>query len=292
MTTPTDERQFVVSHSFLNKTRWAAYVLFGFGVAIQLVWLFEPPMNVEFGAVFFSLGSLFFLVLGGYALRIVRNAPHYAIAVNDDGIRYLHARPGKEALRWADVIEVRESPRSQSLELKSLQGLSLRVEYQLENFDELRAIILSHLKSSNTFSLPFTHKRSSLYHLLYGALIFLSVGAAYYFFAMSSAGEREMYAGIGLVVFCGIICHEYWTQVVAIDVSSREIVLKFPFRSVDVDVNRISSIEINDDFAKQSRIPFVIINLVSGRSYPLKNVGIDAIKLAAILKMACGRTAG
>ena len=292
MSLSTVQRQFHVSRAFLKMTRWGSYILVFLGVGIQLLWLADPPKNVEFGLVFFSAGTLFFWGLAFFGLRVVRNAPSYSIAVDKEGIRYLNARQSVLAMKWADLADVRERPSLQRLDLLDRQGCILRVEYQLEKFEELRAIILDYAKTDSSNLIPFTHKKTLLFHLFYVVMIALPIAGAYYFVVFLPQSDKSMYLGIGLLATCGLIAREYWYQVIGIDVTYREVALKYPFRSVKLDVSNISSVEIKDDFEKQSRIPFVVITLLSGKLYPIKNVGVEAIKLKAVFEKACGKEAG
>ena len=272
-------------------TKWGSYVLLIFGVAVQTVWLIDPPKDVFFGVVFFGLGALFFFGLGFFGLRIVRKAPSYAIAVDDAGIRYVQGRPTMEEVKWTDLIGVRERHSLQRLDVLSRQGFTLRVEYQLEKFDELRAIILSRVKAAAGPLLPFAHQKSFLFHVFYALSIWLLIYGAYYYFALGSGGEQELYLSIGLSVLCVFIVREYWTHVIGVKITHLEVVLKYPFRFVSIDVSHIAAVELKDDFVKQSRIPFVFIKLLSGKSYSIKSAGVDAIQLVAALEAARGKAA-
>jgi len=257
---------------------------------MQAVWLVEPPKDVFAGIIIFGVFTLFFFGLGIFGLRIVRNAPGYSIVVDDGGIRYLHARPDVEAVRWVDLIVVRERPGKQRLDLISHQGAVLRVEYQLDQFEDLRAIILSHIEAAPSSLIPFAHKKSIFIHVFYGLFIGLLIVGAYYLISSSPEDKQVLYVGI-TVLATFVFMHEYLTQVIGIEATDRQVVLKYPFRSVSVDVSKIAAVELKDDFVKQSRIPFVVIKLLSGKSYPIKSAGVDVIQLVAVLEAARGKAA-
>jgi hypothetical protein len=92
-------------------------------------------------SVFFALCGIGFAIAGVYSLRIVPSLRE-TVVVTDAKIVYEHSNGTTTQLFWKDNFSIREHFLLGRLELTSRDGQrTIRVEHQLENFQELRDLV-------------------------------------------------------------------------------------------------------------------------------------------------------
>ncbi len=129
-----------------------------------------------------------------------------SVAVNGDGIWYLPRRGEPRFLAWNDVARVRADDVQQRLVLMDTTGMrTIRLEYQLENFGQLRTFVLQH-------TAPATHLDPSareIFHrtwinkgiLAAGVLVVLALASL----SIRDVGICSLFVAFAVVLMIGIV---------------------------------------------------------------------------------------
>ncbi len=253
---PADAKIFKLPPSY----RWGlllAAIFFSGAVALGLAlpWL---PGNGAFSFVLSAVCLLFFGSLAFYAFRAFQRSRD-RVAVNDDGIWYLPNTAGSPTfIRWNEVTTVRARELLQRLEVIDITGRKIRLEFQLENFDRLREIVLSHTEDRRrqTPSLSVFHSGYRTIAIpVFGMLFFL--GFACLSMWQGSQGAALLLAGI-------VILNAYLLarQPLRVRISSQSIIVEYPGWRRAVPFDSIKDVAIAN---AQNGTPVVTIERQQGK---------------------------
>jgi hypothetical protein len=268
--------------------RWALlaspWVFFGF-MSLSIALPFMPdskPRDNNFMLWFSVVTAITWAAGALYALRVVRRLPLTAITADEEGL-WPTALPRHSSLvRWTKIVEIRERPRMQRLELLSETGTLLgRLEYQLNGFERLRSIVLqrSSLKRAPRTSADGVYEMSRWHHALNlgGMLAFAALG--WY------VAQIQPFVGYCMVPVVGMVAWEYWTSPYRVRATSKGLEVSLPIRTRFIPRHHVSGIDLADDFANHTRHPHVVVKLREPeKPVLLKRFRLPAIDLARALQ--------
>lgn len=240
------------------------------------------PRNESFLLGFAILGFLGFGLGALYSFRIVRRLPEAAVSVDEDGLWPTIKEKDAALVRWSSVVRLREREIMQRLEALDSSGkVVAKLEYQLQDFQRLRSIVLQRVKlERNQSTVTGVHQKSRWYH-------FFSIGSMIGFALLGwYVGQTEPligYAGMALVVVG--IAWEYWTMPFRLVVTPSALEIDRPYQRQRVPRERISRIEVEDELVRHAKLPRVTVHLIDGsESIRLKSLGLQAVELHQILQ--------
>lgn len=269
-------------HAVLYK--WASWGLIAFAVLfIALPFLPDEQATPDpMGTFGLSLvGVIFFGTLGGYGLWTVKRLPHCAVAIDDEGIWPAHLPKATALVRWENIHSTRERMTQQRLDLLGANGRPLlKLEYQLADFEALRAQVSARIRPSPTLTVPATYAKPSIYHAINLASVAgFSLLGGYVGLTSPLLG----YGGMGLLV--ALILHEYFTTVSRIDLLHDRLRLGYPFLTRELLPEKLETVRIGDVFHKGTRHPVVELSIRGARKpIRLNSLGLDALHLQTTLE--------
>lgn len=243
----------------------------------------EQPKNEAF-ILWFSVISVIGWGVGlGYAAHFVRNLNLTEFTVDDEGLWPSVLPRTSSLVPWAKINGVRERPRLQRLELLDAAGTVLaRLEYQLNGFDRLRAIVLAHANLSQAPGNPHdnTYGVSIWHHVLnIGGLVGFTLLGLY-------VGESQPLVGYGgMALIVAAVGWDYWSSPYNLSLAEEGLEISRPFRKRFVARDRITNIDLADEFVNYMRNPYVVVSLrESERPIFLKHFQLSAVELVRVLK--------
>ena len=104
--------------------------------------------------------------------RTLKKLPFADVAVDDDGVWYIHIGKEKGLVAWEKVHKVKERPYMQRLELLGTDNKELlRVEYQLLGFEMLREVLNEKAGAQDKDLDQSSFSKGPLYHFFYLACV-------------------------------------------------------------------------------------------------------------------------
>jgi len=221
----------------------------------------------------FMLGLAVLVALAVYCwILLTRVFPYSTIVIDEDGLWYKHK--GKEAglVPWTAIVEIKEYLYRQRLSLRDAQGQELiRVEYQLEDFPILRAVVVGNLTENlKQADLPAIFSKRLSHHLLYffGVLFFVAI-AAY--------AWEESFVGVLLFLSAGLyFFYQYSSLPCGLVIGDGRLIVRYPFSRKQVDPLKIFSILLEDDVQGAFYIPTVWVRTVDKRMFKFSQMHTDA----------------
>ena len=217
-----------------------------------------------------------------YSWKIVRRLPEAAISLDEEGLwPSIHSR-GTALVRWSTIARLRERPFLQRIEALDTTGNVLaRLEYQLQNFERLRSIVLQRAQlqrvevpMSGAFQKSWWHHVFSIGSMISFALLGWYVGST-----------QPVLGYLGMAGVVGMIAWEYWVTPYALQIRRDALEVCLPGRRRNLPRQHIARVEIMDETVNHAKHPAVAVQLV-GESKPikLKSLGAPAIELHQALQ--------
>ncbi len=216
--------------------------------------------------------------------RTLKQLPYADVAVDDDGIWYIHAGKDQGLIHWQQITKVKERVHLQCLDLLDCDGRKLlRVEYQLTGFEILRALINDNMSYSISQLKQSTFSKNPLHHWFYWAGILGFSALGFYF---GSEGNPLLgFGGMSFVVAFTI--YEYIVTATGINVVNGNFVIAYPFTKRSVPFSEVEDILIADDFDNGKRMPEVwIISKHAKKPFKLKGLRVESNVLCKALRTA------
>ncbi|RMD57668.1 hypothetical protein D6833_13720 [Candidatus Parcubacteria bacterium] len=240
----------------------------------------QPDLSYDLIVGFFAIAAF---SLGIYGLRQLPRLRSW-IEIDDSGISYCLPGRARQTLRWSEVEEVRERLLLQRLELRSGQT-TIPIEYQVEDFDKLREIVLNNTEIIQPIVLPLTLSKSRFYTLWYVSVILGMLALCFYMVRL-----KQYLLAIGLALPAYAVIKEYLVGIKSITLTDRAIILHFPFRSEMLQLDDVLRVSVQDAAVQSMRHPAVILDLRNGGFRKIRALGMDAIKLCSLLNTLKGST--
>lgn len=278
-----DSQTYEIEASFKKLTVIANWVLLGF-VLFFLAFPFLPdePHSRNPNAIYILsiIGASFFGLLCWYSFNITKQLPFSSVTIDTDGIWPSHKEKKEALVRWQEITNIKERPVRQRLDLIDRKGTPLlRIEYQLSNFDKLRAQLLERINIKKYQYLPMSFSKKRIYHLFY-----FSCGLGFAWLGWYVGQENPLfgYGGMAFVVF--MLGYEYLTTAWSLSLDHHGWTVRYPILSRYIKYADIITVNVSDTLIKGARHPEVHV-LVKNISKPIKfkALGIDAVLLYKIL---------
>ncbi len=277
------EREHHISKGFVTLMKWIGIFMFGVSLLYLIFPFIDPPKNLLTGITIYVIGFIFFMGISIYCFYYIINKDRYSIRVTAAGLSSLGKSRTDVELRWEEISAVKERRYLQRLDVYGHNGRTiLGVEYQLDDFELLRRLILSKASANSLIHLPFARSKHWVFHVYSMAFLGGVIYGGYYFYYI----DREVWLVIGMAVFFGMLLAEYFRQVVELRVTAFDVFLRYPLNNKRIKWSEISDIQVLDEFVQGSRIPGVLIQLKDGTERKVKNMGVDAAYLFQILTHA------
>ena len=278
-----EKQSFVIARSFVGLSYFGVFLFGAFAigsVGIAVIEYIDYPEN-KGAIVLYLLMTLIFLGFAYAAFRVIREIKRAPVTVDEDGIWRTYLGKAQGLIAWSEVNSIKEKQYGQRLELHSESGKTLiKLEYQLEGFEDLRHIVVSKTRRPETkFECPAIFKKPARYHVL-ATMFNIAVVVLSYF-----AGKNNL--ALGLLLFVVVVVLGslgYLTTVSEIKLNHRTLKIRYPLRSRTFDRMEVASIDLVDRIVKQARHPEVTITTTSGdKPIRLAELGPDASSLYDVL---------
>jgi hypothetical protein len=193
-----------------------------------------------------------------------------SFAVNAEGVWHLRRNGSPTFLAWRDVATVRASDTAQRLVLSDVYGACvIRVEYQLDKFDQFRKFVLEHTSASSQgcgSSVP------DVFHRVWigkGICMLLLVGVGIALSLSVRRGDRDaiLPGGIGALIFLGVVI----LDPSRVRIEPHAVIVEYPGWKRSIPYNAITGIELTTVQGRGNAWALVIIRRKKGR--PLRLVG-------------------
>jgi hypothetical protein len=244
----------------------------------------DRPRNEPFLLAFSIVACLGFAVGAWYSWKIVRQLPEAAISVDEQGLWPSIKNRHDAMVPWNSIVRLRERALLQRIDALDATGRTVaRLEYQLKNFDRLRAIVLQRASLRNSARLassPDAYQRPGWHHLLsIGSMLGFTLLGVY-------VGQTDPVLGYGSMTFIvGLIAWEYWTLPFHLRITPDALEIRLPGRRRLVPREHIAKVEIQDELINHTKQPAVMLQLVSGaKPVKLKGLGVQAVELHQALQ--------
>jgi hypothetical protein len=239
------------------------------------------PRNESFLLGLSIVGGIGFSLGAWYAWQIVRRLPEAALSVDEHGLWPTVKHRDEALIPWTTIVRLREREVLQRLEAVDAAGKTVaKLEYQLKDFQRLRAIVLQRANLPRQTSSSGTYHKPAWHHIFsIGSMI----GFALLGWYVGQTNQLLGYAGMTLLV--AMIAWEYWNTPYQLRIASGMLEIQTPGRCQRVPRERIARVEIQDELANQAKHPAVTLLLVGGaKPVKLKALGIQAVELYQVLK--------
>ena len=278
-----DSQTYEIESSFKKLLVLANWVLLGFVLFfVAFPFLSDEPHSRNPNAIYILsiIGVSFFGLLCWYSFNITKQLHFSSVTIDTDGIWPSHKEKKEALVRWQEITNIKERPVRQRLDLINRKGTPLlRIEYQLSNFDKLRAQLIERINIKKYEYLPMSFSKKRIYHLFY-----FSCGLGFAWLGWYVGQENPLfgYGGMAFVVF--MIGYEYLTTAWSLSLDHHGWTVRYPILSRYIKYADIITVNISDTFVKGARHPEVHV-LVKNISKPIKfkALGIDAVLLYKIL---------
>lgn len=240
------------------------------------------PRNEAFITGLSFFGIMMFGVGAWYSWRIVRALPEAAVSIDKEGLWKSIRDRNQTLVPWTKIVRLRERPMLQRLEALDMSGqVVARLEYQLHDFERLRAIVLQRaslltqaMPSSGVFQKPMRHHIFSIGTML----VFTCLG--WY------VGQTQPLVGyIGMSLVVGMIGWEYLTTPFRLHISRDVLEIHSPGRRQRIPRPHVAAVEIQDELVNHAKHPSVALRLVgSSKLIKLKALGVQAVELHQALQ--------
>jgi len=283
---PLQEYTFSKSFTALNKgCLLISLPLIALFASLLLQSVTEPESTgwQWIGALF---GLILFVGLAVAIFRVLKSLPLRTLATDDEGIWYGYQDREKGLVRWEQIVNVRERPVMQRLELLDSDGhVLIRVEYQLIGFEQLRNTIHRKVDIAATFAGQTCFGCSTGNDWLSIGSLAVWPGLGIYVGLTSSP-----VIGLAAVVLSIVIGWEYLTTATSVEVHSNAIEINYPTAKRRLNFAEIQDIRLSDRRYRGNRVQDVLIfSRNSAKPHKLKQLGVDATVLFALLCKATGR---
>ncbi len=205
--------------------------------------------------------------LGAAALQIF-NRSRDRVAVSADGIWYLPRTGAITFIAWSEVGSVGARDVAQRIVITDTTGIRrIRVEYQLEDFEKLRALVLRYSAGARLIASPATifHRNWVNRGILLGSLVAFLL-FTYLCIKQGQPGSAPIFLGLAVLSIVGLV-----REPARVKISNDSVVIKYLGWQRTVAFDAISNILLVDLHNRGNVVATVIIERRHGK--PLKLMG-------------------
>jgi hypothetical protein len=225
-----------------------AFFLYGRNVAVFVV------------AAAFAIGT-------AYQLHIVSTFGAAAVDVSDAGIRAADAR----LVHWNEVATARERSFSQRLELLGYRDEVLaRVEYQLDDVEDILEIIRRHLRPPDPARDTFGRRRTRIdVFVMIGIAIIVVLGFL-----------QSWWMGIGMLVFVFAVWRDMRHELAQLTIAGDEVILRTWLRSETIARDSVTAVMLAlEPIGDLQRRLVVALQTSDGRGLRVSPRGQNAVEV-------------
>lgn len=217
------------------------------------------------------------------SLKALKRLPYSSIAIDDDGIWFSHLSKEKDLIPWREISAIKEHSFLQCLELLSSDKRRLiRIEYQVQDFEELRTIIVNKTLKPVSCNCKKLYSKPITYHIEQLLVIPLSILVVFIFIILTKVNIIIILTILGIISIP--VFSEYSSICYKVILRDSSIGFFYPFKSFFIDYSDITTIEITDRFHQMQRYPQVSIISNVNKPIFLSNLGVDANILYSAIK--------
>ena len=264
---------------------FVAFMILGAGLAFWPTELNSDPNANDTGARI--IGVVCILLFGALAILSVvtlRRLPYTAITADDDGIWYQHVGKADGLVAWSQLASLKERSFRQCLDVYDAQGQRcFQIEYQLEGFDYLRAMLHEKIDFTRSGITRTQFEKSRLYHVLH--ISYLAGFTMLGIFVGMNGEPLWGYGGMTLVVAMGL--YEYAFNATRVRILEEGVEVSYPVSRRQIPYADIENVEMAEQVVEGHRRMGVMLKTRHAKKpYYLKRLGADPHELYAALKMA------
>jgi len=276
---PADALLFNFQPGFRWLMLGGAILFFGF-MAFGLALPITDPAHTSLAIMILCvavLGSFGALALQAFTIALD------TVAVNSDGLWYLRRKGGTTFIAWSEVGSVSARDVAQRLVVTDLTGNKrIKLEYQLENFEKLRAFVLEHSAAARLRT-PST----TIFHRNWvnrGLLLVGFVTTLFFTWLCIRQGQPKpapIFLGFAVLAFVGLM-----REPARVEITNEAIVVRYLGWSRTISFDSITNIEFVDLHDRGNVRPTVIIGRLSGKPLKLGGYREGSIALNDVLSSA------
>jgi hypothetical protein len=276
---PADALTFKFPQSMVWLMLGLAIACFGlmvFGLALQVTDLRHAS---------FTLMILCVAMFGSGAVGCLQifNRSRDTVAVNADGLWYLQRKGSTTFIAWSEVGSVTARDGVQRLVVTDVTGTKkIRFEYQLENFEKLRAFVVEHSVAARIRTPPRT-----VFHRNWmnrGVILVAFVTSLLFTWLCVRQGQPKpapIFIGFAVFAFVGLM-----REPSRVEIANDAIVIRFLGWQRTIPFDSITNIELVDLRDRGNVRPTVIIGRKSGKDLKLAGYREGSITLNGALTAA------
>jgi hypothetical protein len=220
-------------------------------------------------------------VFGFQSFRRLRDS----VAVNDEGLWYLPRNGSPRFLAWRDVATVRAADTAQRLVLSDAYGERvIRLEYQLDKFNQLREFVVEHTSASSQGRGSAT---PSVFHHSWinkGIFLFLLVVSGIPLSLLIRRGDPHALQALGVMA---VICLGLFIRDPSrVRLESHAVIIEYPGWRRSIPYNTIIGIELTAMQNRGNTWAVVLIRRKKGRPIRLIRFNEGSIVLREALDCA------
>lgn len=251
-----------------------------------LDWVFSFYGDAEFTNRDLILAIIVSFFAGGvliWSLIALKQLPFHKVAIDDDGIWYVHIGKQKGLINWGKIYKIKERQSLQRLDLYDSNNKKLlKIEYQLLGFELLRDIV-----NEKATAIPKCNQsefsKHSLYHLGHWA-IFMGP-------PLISLFIEDHHQAFWFLITTGIMAifqaYQYFMTLSSIQITNNGFVVVYPATKREILFSDIEDIKISDLFDRDMRRSEVLIASRNAKKpFKLTKLGVDTNVLYRALRQA------
>lgn len=206
------------------------------------------------------------------------------VALDDDGIWYIHLGKEQGLVPWKRISRVKERHVWQCLDLYDDNRKKLiRLEYQLAGFEALRDILYDNFSLEGPEIQGTAFFKGPWYHA-FNVLGAIGLIILFLFYGMEQNPILGYGAAILIVTF---VIPQYLMATVGVKIRDDSIEILYPLWKRDLRFSEIEDIQLRDRYYKNMRIPEIwIFSRIPRKPIRLPKLGVDSAILYKVLRKA------
>ncbi len=236
-----------------------------------------------------ALGILSFALLGSISTLLFRSSLRLFdhVAVNSDGIWYVPRNGQPIFLAWRDIGTVVAQDVQQRLLIVDAAGrATIRLEYQLANFQRLREFVLMHTSGqTRAGAAPLT----TFHRTWINKILFLFFSVPLLFIVRIAGGQGHWGASVIFVVFATVLLGSIALDPLRVSVEPQAVVITYPGWKRKILFSQIADISLTDESFRGNVFAVVVIRVSQGKPIKLFRFREGSLALYETLKAAWRR---
>lgn len=232
-----------------------------------------------------AICTFIFIIPFVFIIKTIISMSKFTIVTDDDGLWYKYQTKNNGLIPWENICSIKERSLKQCLELyDSNKKKMIRIEYQLEGFNQIRDVVVSKLSKNIKDSLPREFKKEAIYKILNNVSCLLFIALAVYLYREAGI----IYGVMGFIFGCYLIFHSLLISISKVTIDINCLYIHSPLRKRVIGFNEIKNISYKSEKYKGNDIHFVSLKLKHGRkAIKLNGLDIEPNVMFLSLKKYC-----